>query len=169
MKTQKYTLKNKPTKVKVSEWFPPYQKVKGKRQTTLPSIVKKPKHGVYIIKRSGGKRPLYIGYSASNLYKTLYRHFQYWVEPKHQHATYKGKHGYRVRVLIPPASLVKDLEHLLVQHFNPRDNHLRYQGHQLGFFPQEAQAFTPVVDDIAYSDWSRDIDRSEEDEILLPF
>jgi hypothetical protein len=36
------------------------------------------KSGVYLIKSKRTNKIVYVGYSASNLYKTMYRHFQSW-------------------------------------------------------------------------------------------
>jgi len=53
-----------------SKWFRPYKKGK----TTLPNRYYN-KAGVYVIKSKQTGKVLYVGYSATNLKKTLYRHF----------------------------------------------------------------------------------------------
>ena len=74
--------------MKKSRFKPPYQK--GEKKTTFPNL--RGKSGVYIVKNKAGQI-VYVGHSASDLYKTMYRHFQSWHDPKQIRVTYPKK-GY---------------------------------------------------------------------------
>ena len=85
------------------------------------------KTGAYIIKSKKTNQILYVGYSAYNLYRTLYRHFQSWDDPSQHRATY-GKHNTKVQVILSPASKAHELEIELVKRKNPRDVQYKYKG-----------------------------------------
>jgi len=171
MKPQTFKIGRKKINCQVSAWFFPYTRTgrgrTAKVATTLPWILENAtkSHGVYIIKREGGTRPLYIGYSESNLYKTFYRHFQHWREPNHQHATYKARNGYQCRVIVPPHRYVHDLEKLLVAELEPRDNHLRYTGTPNAFGPAATPGdLVDMVLENPATDW-----QPQPDGVELPF
>lgn len=82
--------------------------------------------GVYIIKEDGTIR--YVGYSAKNLYKTLYRHFQKWNHPYQEVTTYQermSKHDYTVRIIYTTPLQAERLEAYLVNKYQPRDNDIK--------------------------------------------
>jgi hypothetical protein len=79
--------------------------------------------GVYIIKKRGGKKFLYIGFSGSNLYKTLLRHFQSWNDPTQKRVVFK-KSGYVVKVFSTTAKRAKVWETFLVNKYKPSKNDL---------------------------------------------
>lgn len=86
------------------------------------------KSGVYLIKENG--KIVYVGHSKSNLYKTLYRHFQRW--DSHQtRATYKAKGNkrkkYRVRTILCTPNQAHRLEIALCKKHNPRDMKYKYR------------------------------------------
>lgn len=99
-----------------SKFLPPYQ---NNGRTTYMNT--RNKSGVYIIKENG--TVVYVGHSQSNLYKTLYRHFQEWKHPYQEVITYKGKKkDYTVRVILTTPSQAPRLEAYLVNKYQPRDN-----------------------------------------------
>jgi hypothetical protein len=82
--------------------------------------------GVYIIKEDGVIT--YVGYSAKNLYRTLYRHFQRWNHPYQQVTTYQSRmnaHSYTVRVIYTTPLQAERLEAYLVNKYQPRDNDVK--------------------------------------------
>jgi excinuclease UvrABC nuclease subunit len=83
--------------------------------------------GVYLISENG--QVVYIGYSANDLYKTLYRHFQTWNHDKQFVVSYKdllAVNDYRVRVVYCTALQAVDLEKALIIKYKPRDNFNKY-------------------------------------------
>lgn len=104
-------------KVKKSNYVKPYDK---QGNTTLKHT--NGKRGVYIIRIDGKIR--YIGYSGSNLYKTLYRHFQSWIDPTQQRVTYKAiRNRATVRVVLTNrADQAAKLEKALILLYQPKDN-----------------------------------------------
>jgi excinuclease UvrABC nuclease subunit len=95
-------------------------------KTNLPGLTKK--SGVYVIKEND--KIVYIGYSESNLYKTLYRHFQSWNHPFQEVITYAGKRkNYSVRVVLCSPAKAARLERALIMKHQPRDNAMKYKGY----------------------------------------
>lgn len=83
---------------------------------------KRGRPGCYVIMKNG--RPLYVGFSASDLYKTLYRHFQSWNDPKQVRAVYNpNDEAIRVRVIYTNTpKQAAALERALIVKYEPRDN-----------------------------------------------
>lgn len=102
-----------------SRFKPPYDK---NGRTTLRHT--NGKKGVYLIKVNGKLR--YIGYSGSNLYKTIYRHFQSWDDPRQARVTYKDildRERVTVRVVLTNRSdQAAKLEKALILLHQPADN-----------------------------------------------
>ncbi len=78
--------------------------------------------GVYIIKKKGSNDISYIGYSATNLYKTVLRHFQSWDDKRQVRISYKYKHDYVVRIIITTPARAEKLEKALIIYYKPKDN-----------------------------------------------
>lgn len=78
------------------------------------------KCGVYLIQNKKGKI-VYVGESQSNLYKTMYRHFQNWTTSQQVRAVYP-KQGYTVRVVLTKRAEAPHLEMALILKYKPRDN-----------------------------------------------
>jgi excinuclease UvrABC nuclease subunit len=77
--------------------------------------------GVYIIAKEG--KPLYIGFSAKDVKKTMYRHFQEWNDPTQARVTYKNLRGITCRVIwTKTPTQAADLETALILRLKPRDN-----------------------------------------------
>lgn len=107
-----------------TKWAKPYD-AKGK--TTFPA---QGCAGVYLIRR--GSELVYIGYSASNVYKALYRHFQEWNDRTRDRVTYKRLHDIKVRVVYcKSGSYAAKLERALIIKHRPKDNPDKLRGYQL--------------------------------------
>ena len=79
--------------------------------------------GVYLIFRAGVLR--YVGYSRSDVYKALYRHFQRWSDGSRPYprATYPKANGTKVRVIYTTnPGQASRLERALIVRFRPLDN-----------------------------------------------
>lgn len=102
--------------LKKSRFLPPYS---PDGSATFSDM--RGRSGVYLIKHNGVI--VYVGYSSTNLYRTLYRHFQRWDHPSQQVVTYAGAAGvFSVRVLLCSPSQAKKYEVALVRKYRPRDN-----------------------------------------------
>ena len=81
----------------------------------------KNKAGVYIIYNLQGQ-PVYIGYSAGQLEKTIMRHFQSWKDPRQVRVSYADKYAYKVRIVITTQQRAQALERALIIKYKPKDN-----------------------------------------------
>lgn len=107
----------KNAKFKRSRWLSPYTEA---GRTTFNEVRKR--SGVYFIKKDG--KIVYVGYSAGQLYKTLYRHFQAWNHPFQRVVTYKGQDRSRfsVRVILCTGTRAERLESYFIKTLEPIDN-----------------------------------------------
>ncbi len=108
--------------MKKSKFVPPYRKA-GK--TTFPETINR--SGVYLSKENN--KLVYIGFSGSNLYKTMYRHFERWHHKGQEVINYFGKdkrNTYSVRVVLCTAIQAMKLERVLIKKHKPRDNSQMY-------------------------------------------
>jgi uncharacterized short protein YbdD (DUF466 family) len=110
--------------------------------------------GVYRIFENG--KLVYVGFSGTNLYRTMYRHFQEWNHPGQPVVTYAGKRKkYTVQVtLCPPAKAAK-LERAIIIRNRPKDNPNKYPGQKLTDKELET-----------YNDWEKEQVIADKD---LPF
>ena len=101
-----------------TRWKQPYNKA-GK--TNFPD---RKKSGVYLIKEKDTGTIRYVGFSGSDLYKTMYRHFQQWDHPSQPVVTYanKPRENYLVRVVYCTPKQAAALEELLIIKYKPVDN-----------------------------------------------
>lgn len=105
----------------VNKALPPYN---NKGKTTF-NIRNKP--GVYLIYKNS--ELLYVGFSASDVYKALYRHLQEWNDPKQQRVTYKQIKGIKVRVVYTrTGAKARSLEEALILKHKPPHNINKYDG-----------------------------------------
>jgi hypothetical protein len=106
--------------MKVLKFISPYT-AQGK--TKFPE---RGKTGVYLIKENG--KITYIGYSMSDLYKTMYRHFQVWNHRGQEVVSYnaQGNDNYTVRVIYCTPQQAARLERYLISKHKPRDNAQSY-------------------------------------------
>ncbi len=115
---------NKPTpKLDISNFNPPYYN--GNRTTYWQT---KERSGVYIIKENN--KIVYIGRSGSNLYKTLYRHFETWTHRTQEVVSYKHllkRNKYTVSVILTTPKEANSLEKALILKHRPRDCEQKYE------------------------------------------
>lgn len=109
-------------KLRRTPWRPPYT---DDGRTTFP-VRNRP--GVYLIRRDtflGGAPVLYVGHSRTDVYKTMYRHFQVWndsTRSQDRRMTYsRGAHEVRIIWTATGAKAV-ELEAALILKLRPRDN-----------------------------------------------
>ena len=107
-----------------SDYFKPYR-ARGQVASKLGRAFGKT--GIYFIKENG--RLIYIGYSGSNLYKTILRHFQTWNDAYQSgRISYKehlDQKDYTVRIEYMPSEAAKLAECQLINEYKPRDNKRR--------------------------------------------
>ena len=127
--------------MKKTRFKPPYDK-KGKTNFRFTDK----KAGVYLVKNKDGKI-VYIGMSKSNLYKTMYRHFQSWKDSSQIRIVYP-KHGYTVRVVLTTPKRAYLLERALILKIKPKDN-----PHKLELFTVTNQEKTALKQYEEKSDW----------------
>lgn len=115
--------------MKIFKFHPPYR---ANGRTTFPET--KSRSGVYLIKENA--KLVYIGHSQTNLYKTLYRHFQEWNHKWQEvisYASRRKRNKYTVRIIFcTPAQAVR-LERALVMKHQPRDNSIKYNNYEIDF------------------------------------
>lgn len=114
--------------LKVSKFYPVYINLKLNPKLNLqPS---KNQKGVYILKKNN--EIIYIGYSGSNLYKTLTRHFQSWEDRKQIRITYSKSENIKARVIFTStAAQAAKLEKALILKYKPVDNPNKYEQYEL--------------------------------------
>ncbi len=106
---------------------PPYTQA-GK--TTYPET--RNKTGVYIIRKN--QKIVYIGFSAKDIYRTMYRHFQEWNHPGQPVITYVKqlkRHKFSVQITLCPPATAARLERALILKYHPTDNPNQYESDQL--------------------------------------
>ena len=110
--------------MKKSKFVPPYHR----SGTTFPD---RNKSGVYLIKkRSEIFSVTYIGMSKTDIYTTMYRHFQRWNDKRFDRKVYE-REKYLIRVIYcTPLQAVK-LERALIIRHNPKDNAEKYDNYTL--------------------------------------
>jgi hypothetical protein len=101
--------------LKKSRFVNPYLK---NGRTAFPETTGKA--GVYVV-RDGKNVIRYVGYSGTNLYKTMYRHFQSWQDRSQVRVTYP-KTGFQVKVFVCTPKQAAALEEVLRRKLKPRDN-----------------------------------------------
>lgn len=115
--------------MKKFKFLPPYSKP-GK--TNFPKT--RDRAGVYLIKEAG--KLVYIGLSQTNLYCTLYRHFEAWNHSGQEVVTYQSRlkrYAYTVRVVLCIPAQALRLERALIKKYKPRDNEMKYENYTLKF------------------------------------
>jgi len=106
----------------------------------IRASVKRP--GVYLIKVNGEIK--YIGYSYTNVYKTILRHFQSWNDPTQVRITYPKSSNVTARIVYTnTGKQAEKLERALILKLNPADNPNKYEKYQ-----------TTLEDNYAWEDYS---------------
>jgi hypothetical protein len=123
-----------------TKFFPVYSELPTKNRKGKTNLgFCKGKSGVYLIKEDGVL--VYVGFSGSDLYKTILRHFSWWMDKRHyyekqnsifQRITYVNtlnKKDYTVRVILCDPTRAWNLEKALIDKhaFNLRDNTQKYR------------------------------------------
>lgn len=91
-------------------------------RANLPNI---PRPGVYMIYQNN--QIVYIGYSGTNIYKTLYRHFQKWNDGQTRIVYNKNDESIKIRVTYTNSAYrAYKLERALIVKHAPRDNPNKY-------------------------------------------
>lgn len=104
----------------VQQRVPPYQK-DGSTTFKLRG-----KSGVYIIFKKGLID--YVGYSGTDIYKTLYRHFQKWNDKTQVRVSYSDLKDITVRVIYTKdAKVAQRLENALIVRYRPEANPNKYE------------------------------------------
>ena len=90
-----------------------------------PTFKKRNVKGVYIIRNK--KEILYIGYSGTDLYKTMYRHFQKWNDYSQVRVEYKNISNLKIDIILTSTKLqASRLEKALIIKYKPKDNPEQY-------------------------------------------
>ncbi len=106
-------------KILIQRRVKPYQS-NGKTTFSLQG-----KPGVYLIYLK--EKVVYVGYSGTNLYKTMYRHFQSWKDKTQTRVVYSDLTNITVRVVYTnTAGTASRLEKALIKKYNPVDNTVVY-------------------------------------------
>jgi len=103
-----------------------------------------PQAGVYFIKENKSNTIVYVGYSVSNLYKTITRHFQSWTDIQRAvktRFTYP-KYGYSVKIIFTTPTEAALLEKYFILKLQPRDNTIKYENY---LFPDELNQAEKIV------------------------
>lgn len=127
-------------------------------KTTFPA---RKQRGVYLIYRVplfGEAKLRYIGFSGSDVYKALYRHFQVWNDrqarlgQRQERVTYSPPGSYRVRVVYTRTKAeASELERALIIKHQPPDNPDKLELFELtkeGKRLNSAAEAAPIVEDI---------------------
>lgn len=90
------------------------------------------KAGVYLIYNDTELR--YIGYSGTDVYKTMYRHFQSWKDKTQVRVTYKNIKYVKCRIVYCNNSKqAEELERALIVKYKPIDNPNKYDQYILTY------------------------------------
>lgn len=101
-----------------TEWFRPYKN--GIKTSLFDHIPAKSKAGVYVVRSDSG-RILYVGHSKTQIYATLYRHYQRWNDPAQRRFTF-SRYATEVCVYLPAGGVetVFTLEQYLIGKLTPK-------------------------------------------------
>jgi len=108
--------------IKSALFEPYYFKKNSMRRSTTFNTRNKP--GVYMIYKNGVLR--YVGFSKTNLYRTMYRHFVPWPDETQKRVVYLNLKGIKCRVIYCDAVKAGNLEKALIIKLKPKDNELKY-------------------------------------------
>ena len=113
-----------------------------------PTFKKRKESGVYLIYNKD-KKLLYVGYSGSDLYKALYRHFTSWSDRRQKRFTYPQ--DYLVRIILTTKQRAHLLEKFLITRLSPEDALMKYNDYltdkQQETVKQVAETLAPVTPD----------------------
>ena len=102
-----------------------YKNIKPYNEKGKPTFKKRNVKGVYIIRNK--KDILYVGYSGTDLYKTMYRHFQKWNDKSQIRVEYKNTNNLKIDIILTSTKLqASRLEKALIIKYKPKDNPDQY-------------------------------------------
>lgn len=110
--------------MKVSKFISPYN------SAGLTSFPLRKKSGVYIIRQKSILHPniTYVGLSLTDIYGTLYRHFQVWNDRRFERVVYDRNH-YLVRVIYCTPGQASKIERALIIKHQPKDNTDKFENY----------------------------------------
>lgn len=111
-----------------THWFAPYVLRNGKLKPNLKLLSEQFKTGVYFIRDKKTQKIAYVGYSGSNLYKTIYRHFQRWVDGQYR-ATFSKGAGWQLQIIFCSPKQAQRLEEYFIKKYKEKGeaNYNNYQ------------------------------------------
>ena len=111
-------------------WFFPYVVKNKKLKPNLRINSKRFNSGCYFIKNAETNKILYIGFSQTQLHKTIYRHFQVWNDKALQKAGKErkvfNKRNHKVKIIFCSPTKAAKFEKILIQRYKPKYNELQY-------------------------------------------
>lgn len=114
-------------KSKKTTFLAPYTAERKKNINSL--FWNKKQIGVYFLKE--GEQIIYVGYSGSQLCKTIYRHFQTWNDSQQERFVYDPQ-KIKVRIIfLNDKKRAEVLEKYLVKKLKPRDNKQKFENEEL--------------------------------------
>ncbi len=126
--------------------------------TSFPARQKRRGYLIYRTRLIGEPVLVYVGYSGTDVYKALYRHFQVWNDrqaargERGERVTYPQANSYRVRVVYTRTKAeASELEQALILKWKPRDNPDKLEAMELtraGHAMANAAAAAPIVENI---------------------
>ena len=99
-----------------THWFAPYVLRNGKLKPNLKLLSEQFKTGVYFIRDKKTQKIAYVGFSGSNLYKTIYRHFQRWVDGQYR-ATFSKNSGWQLQIIFCNPKQAQRLENYYIKKY----------------------------------------------------
>jgi len=115
--------------MKKTNLIPPYSPT-GK--TNFPT---RKKSGVYLIYQN--HKLVYVGYSQTDVYKTMYRHFQFWNDKSQVRVIYPNWEQIKVRIVYCSPLQADRLEKALILKYKPRDNPNKYYQYLMDYQEQK--------------------------------
>jgi hypothetical protein len=117
----------------------------GNYKVNIPQLRESDKQaGVYLIKSKRTGEIVYIGYSQTQLYKTVTRHFQTWNDSQQERYTY-SKTNYLIRIILTTPKRAALLEQYLINKIKPRDNKQK-----LSFNESDAHKAIEILNDCPF-------------------
>lgn len=106
------------------KFYSPYSK-----DLTKTNLIFKNKKcsGIYLVKKND--KIIYIGHSQTQLYSTIYRHFQKYNDTWKQYRVFFEKNEVKVRVILTSPKRAVLLEAFLILKFKPELNKIKYENY----------------------------------------
>ena len=113
-------------KIYKTKYFYPFVVKNNKLKPNLRILSKQGASGIYFIRSEKTKAIVYVGYSGTNLHRTLYRHFYKWTDKQQERKVFK-KSGYKVRIMFTTPAQAARLEKYFIQKLKPIYNNFQYE------------------------------------------